>query len=441
MQQRTPARFFDSTVAILATQFFCLLAIFFLNLLISRHFGEAGKGYVSLVVYLAEVLFSIANLSLGFTAQYFVSKRLATPRRLFSNFVVFSLGAGILVVAVFVLTHSWWQPYLQNLELHQLLPALVLVLILLIYEPSCQLLIAMGRIGKRSAVLLTQNYLILALLVVLLLLGTNQPLQVVWLHPLSYGIAAVLLIYFVVRQSGPPNQPSLNLFKETMKYGSWIYVANLLSFLVGRADFFMLTALGSLEAAGVYSVAAGLTSPLLMVSLAVHTVFYPKTSSESDADAAITTPFYYRQAIIVLITGALGLAICARPVLGWYGEGFIAGLAPMFILLVAAIIRGLNGILTLHILGRGKSYIKSLTMFCSLIVAVGVNYLLIPKFGMIGAALGLTSAVFLENIILTALYRVLVNGRIGQLYRFNKNDLTASFREGIALLKRMRSTL
>lgn len=431
-------RFFDSTVAILATQILGLVSIFFLNLLISRHFGEAGKGYVSLIVYLAEVIYAVSNLALGFTGQYFVSKRLATPRRLFSNFIVFSLGAGIIAVGLFILTHSWWRSLLQNLDLAHLAPALVLVLLMLIYEPCCQLLIAVGKIGKRSAVVLTQNYLILALLAILVSFATITPEQAVWLYPATYGVAILLLLYFTVRESGAPNQPSLQLFKETMNYGAWIYAANLLAYLVARADFFMLSALGSLEAAGVYSVATGLTSPLLMVSLAVQTVFYPKTSSESDADAAVTTPFYYRQALIVLLAGSLGLAISARPVLGWYGPGFVTGLVPMLILLASAIIRGLNGILTLHILGRGKSFIKSLTMFSSLIVAVSLNYLLIPKYSMIGAALALTIAVLLENLILTVLYKKLVNGKISDLYRFEKKDFTVSLREGISLLKRIR---
>lgn len=431
-------RFFDSTVAILATQILGLVSVFFLNLLISRHFGEAGKGYVSLIVYLAEVIYAVSNLALGFTGQYFVSKRLATPRRLFSNFIVFSLGAGIIAVGLFILTHSWWRSLLQNLDLMHLAPALVLVLLMLIYEPCCQLLIAVGKIGKRSAVVLTQNYLILALLAILVSFATITPEQAVWLYPATYGVAILLLLYFTVRESGAPSQPSLQLFKETMNYGGWIYAANLLAYLVARADFFMLSALGSLEAAGVYSVATGLTSPLLMVSLAVQTVFYPKTSSESDADAAVTTPFYYRQALIVLLAGSLGLAIFARPVLGWYGPGFVTGLFPMLILLGSAIIRGLNGILTLHILGRGKSFIKSLTMFSSLVVAVCLDYLLIPKYSMIGAALALTIAVLLENLILTVLYKKLVNGKISNLYRFEKRDFTVSFREGISLLKRIR---
>lgn len=432
-------RFFDSTIAILATQILGLASVFFLNLLVARHFGEAGKGYISLLIYLAELLFAVSNLALGFTAQYFVSKRLAPSRQLFSNIIVYSLGTGAIVVGLFAVTHPVWRRFLQDLSLPQLLPALLIAMFLLVYEPCCQLLIALGRIGKRSTAVLTQNYLLLGSLMFVVWTTSYQAQQAIWLYVGAYAVAACIAVILNRKEVGSPTQPSAAVFKATMRYGGWIFAANLIGVFYSRVDFFMVSVLGSIESAGVYSVAIGLTAPLMMLSLAVQTVFYPKTSSESDADAAVTTPFYYRQSLLVQTFGAVGLAIFARPVLGWYGSGFVLGFVPMLILLVAAIGRGLNGILTLHILGRGKSYTKSLAMFSALVVAVAMNYFLIPRYGMIGAATATSTAVLTENIVLTYLYKKLVKGRVTDLYRFERRDLTVSLSEGVALFKRLLS--
>ena len=436
---RPNLRFFESTIAIIATQILGLVSVFFLNLLIARNFGEAGKGYISLLIYLAEILYAFSNLALGFTGQYFISKGLAPPRKLFSNVFVYSLSAGILVVGFFALTHSFWSGYLQDLSLKELLPALLVALLLLIYEPCSQMLIALGKIGKRSAVVLSQNYLMLFSLMILVWATTCQVQQAAWLYVATYGVGALLAVVFLTREVGAPNQPSAEVFKSSMKYGGWIFAANFIGLLYARVDFFMLSALGSIEAAGVYSVAIGLTAPLMMVSLAVNTIFYPKTSSETDADAAVTTPFYYRQALLVQLAGSIGLAIFARPVLSWYGAGFVDGFIPMLILLIAAIGRGLNGILTLHILGRGKSFTKSLAMFSALCVAILLNYFLIPRYGMIGAAIASSIAVVTENLILTYLYQNLVHGRAADLYRFEKRDFTATIREAANFVGRLVS--
>lgn len=434
---RLNLRFFESTIAIIATQILGLVSVFFLNLLIARHFGEAGKGYISLLIYLAEVLYAFSNLALGFTGQYFIGKRLAPPRQLFSNVFVFSLGAGLLVVSLFAITLSFWSGYLQNLTITELLPSLLIALLLLVYEPCSQMLIALGKIGKRSAVVLSQNYLVLFSFMALVWATACQVQQAAWLYVAAYGVGALLAVIFLTREVGVPNQPSVEVFKSSMKYGGWIFAANFIGLLYSRVDFFMLSALGSIEAAGVYSVAIGLTAPLLMVSLGVNTVFYPKTSSETDAAAAVTTPFYYRQVLLVQLVGAAFLAVFARPVLSWYGAGFVEGFVPMLILLLATIGRGLNGILTLHILGRGKSFTKSLAMFSALCVAVLLNYLLIPRYGMVGAAVASTIAVVTENLILTYLYQKLVHGSAADLYRFEKRDFTATIREALKLVRRL----
>ena len=73
-------RFFDSTVALLASQILSLLAAFAINLAISRTLGDTGKGLVTMLVYVPSVLFSISHLGMGAAMQYFVSRNDGSPR-------------------------------------------------------------------------------------------------------------------------------------------------------------------------------------------------------------------------------------------------------------------------------------------------------------------------------------------------------------------------
>ena len=105
---------------------------------------------------------------------------------------------------------------------------------------------------------------------------------------------------------------------------------------------------------GVYSVAAGLTMPLIIVPYAVQTVFFPRASAQSDEDANRSTPFYFRQLVLVMTSLAIVAALLSHPVLLLFGGSFVAGQVPMLILLVATILRGTGGILSVHVLGRGR---------------------------------------------------------------------------------------
>ena len=209
--------------------------------------------------------------------------------------------------------------------------------------------------------------------------------------------------------------------------------------MLTRADFFILVALqSSIGLGGVYSVAAGLTMPLIIVPYAVQTVFFPRASAQSDEDANRSTPFYFRQLVLVMTSLAVLAAILSHPVLLLFGGSFVAGQVPMLILLVATILRGTGGILSVHVLGRGRSGVMTSVTAVTLAVALLLNYLLIPPLGMIGAALATTGAYAAQNILLLFIFRTVAGGEIRQLFAFSRNDIITLLREGKAFLSRLR---
>lgn len=356
-------RFFDSAVNVLATQITALVTVFLINLLISRTLGEEGKGLVALCLYIPEVLFGLSNLALGISTQYFVSRREGDPRVYLGNLFFFPLLSGGLLLLTFLLTYRFWQPQLQNLSLHTFLPGLLLLPLFLISEPLYQLLIALGRVTLRNLAVLVQSILTLAIVAFLLVLGWKAP-QVMWGYVAAWGVSTVVILTFAIRSvQGPPRFPSLSLFVRTMRYGIWMFLGNVVVMLFTRVDFFFLAAIRGVADAGVYSIALGMTTPILIVSHSVQTIFYPKISSLTDNDATLTTTFYYRQMIIVSLLLAGGLALFARPVLGLFGAGFVRGHYPMLILLLAAVLKGINAILMNHILGRGESLGETIRRF------------------------------------------------------------------------------
>jgi O-antigen/teichoic acid export membrane protein len=431
-------RFFDSAFIILATNVLSLIAALVSNILISRALGDTGKGLIAMFLYLPSVLFAVSNLGMGFTAQYFISRDDGAPHAHLTNILFFPMVMAGLIVASFCLTFDVWRPYLHNLSLQELIPALCMLPLMIIYEPCCQLLIAFGRAERRSIAVFLQSYVSLVAIGLLLLIPGASAGRVMWGYICGSVIAIIFCLYFNVQRTGLPSLPSWGLFRRTLKYGFWIYAGNLVGQVFQRVDFFFVWAVRGVAEGGVYSVAIGMTSPLLIIPQAVHTVFFPRTSSQSDADAKERTPVLYRQIIIVMCGAAVGVAALSRPVLYLFGERFVAGQIPLLILLVAIILKGMNGILSLHILGRGKAYTMTITTFAALIVAIAMSYLLVPSFGMTGAALATTLAYAAENLILTFLFGFLVGGEIRSLYSFKRKDFSVLIGESLGFLSRMR---
>jgi O-antigen/teichoic acid export membrane protein len=348
-------RFFDSTIALMASQILSLIAAFSINLAVSRTLGETGKGLVTLLVYVPSVLFSISHLGMGAAMQYFVSRNDGSLRAHLSNALLFPLVVGAFVVGAFCISYGFWKPLVNHLPLVALLPALIGLPLMIVYELCSQQLVAHGRIMQKSISDVVQTYSGLIAVIIVLLAPGRSAERVFSGYVIGWGVGALLNLYYSTRIVGLPTTPSWSLFTRSFKYGVWIYLNSFLIYILTRADFFLLVALqSSLGVGGVYSVAAGLTMPLIMVPYAAQTVLFPKTSAQSDADANRSTPFYFRQLLLIMTALAILAALLSHPVLLMFGGNFVAGQIPMLILLVGTILKGTGGILSVHVLGRGK---------------------------------------------------------------------------------------
>jgi O-antigen/teichoic acid export membrane protein len=432
-------RFFDSTVALLVSQILSLLAAFAINLAISRTLGDTGKGLVTLLVYIPSVLFSISHLGMGAASQYFISRNDGSPRAHLSNALVFPLMASVLVIGAFCIGYEIWKPLVNNLPLSTMVVALIAVPLMIIYELCSQQLVAHGRIMQKSVSDVAQTYAALIAIIIVLLLPGRSAQRVFAGYVFGWSIGAALNLYYSTRIVGLPTTPSWKLFTKSFRYGVWIYVNSIVTYLLTRADFFILVALqSSIGLGGVYSVAAGLTMPLIMVPYAVQTVFFPRASAQSDEDANRSTPFYFRQLVLVMTSLAVLAALLSHPVLLLFGGSFVAGQVPMLILLVATILKGTGGILSVHVLGRGRSGVMTSVTAMTLAVALLLNYLLIPPLGMIGAALATAGAYAAQNVLLVFMFRTVARGDIRQLFKFSRNDIITLWGEGKAFLSRLR---
>jgi len=433
-------RVFDSTLLTVVTQCAALAVSFCVSLLVSRFLGADGKGVFSLLLYTATILFGVCNLGLGFASQYFVRREPATIRAQFSNALIFPLVLSLFVGCAFFLGFSMWEPYLQGLIANNFWPVLVMLPFILIFESCCQLLVARDCFGQRSFAVLVQSGTVLIVTVAFLLAGVSA-IMVSLSYAAGWLIGGVLAFWFVAREVGSPVHPSLSLLRTTLQYSLWIYVANIIKEFSLKVDFLYLYSSRSIGEAGVYSVAAALTSGMTAIMLAIQTVFYPRTSANTDQGANQTTPVYYRQMWIAMAVAGGVMALSSRPLLAMFGANFVQGAGPMLILIAGTAVKGANSILFTHILGRGKSYVMVLVTISTLLTTTLLNSWLVGGYGMMGAATATLGAFVIENLILMTLYRYLTGGAVTPLYTFSLEDIRLLYRAGVSFSGRLFNQL
>lgn len=181
----------------------------------------------------------------------------------------------------------------------------------------------------------------------------------------------------------------------------------LLSFLTAslyHVDVVLLRIMVGDDSTGYYKAALAVAQFLWLVPTALQTLFLHSTSklwADGDKEritaiAARTTRY---NALLTLLLG-IGLAALARPfVILYYGEDFIPSTLPLIILLPGAF--GFAVARPILSIGQGKGELMPLIKVTGIAALVNLilNLLLIPRYGMIGAATATSVGYFLMLVL------------------------------------------
>ena len=93
------------------------------------------------------------------------------------------------------------------------------------------------------------------------------------------------------------------------------------------------------------------------------------------------------------------------PLLWLFGPQFTAGYPVMFILAAGLIARAAIGPGEALLSILGQQNICAAVMFITLLVNIALNFALIPRFGLEGAAMATTGSIMLESVFLFAIIK------------------------------------
>jgi len=177
-------------------------------------------------------------------------------------------------------------------------------------------------------------------------------------------------------------------FKTLFSYGAWVTITNLLSPLLEAADRFLIGSLLDAEAVAFYTVPFNLMNRVAVVPGSLASSLFPKLSRGSDEEslrlasdavlalAAVMTP------LIVLTIGALPVFMRH-----WVGIYFAHHAVPVgIVLLVGVWINGLAYIPYGHLQASDRPDIVAKFHAIELIPFLGVLWLGLHYFGLVGAA-------------------------------------------------------
>lgn len=359
------------------------------NILIARFLGPAGKGVVTLLQLLLGQTALFLSLGLDAALVHFAGRR-GRPvaelagRALGLGLVLGGVGFGVLV-ALLVWVFAELLP--AEVRLVALLLAATLPLTL-IASFLRSLLRACGRVVEEWSLMLVSAASLLAGVGVGLLLEGGM-MGVLWGLLGGSVLTGVVTAGLAWRVGILRRAPVFEWqgSRELVGYGAKLHGGNILEAMNDRFDMYILAFFLGTAAVGIYSIAVVVAELVLLFPGVLGSVLMPRVATRSEEGANTMMAPVLRMTSLVLAGGALVLVLAGRWLIHLlFGAAFLPAFWPMVLLLPGSWALGMWRTMMSDLVVRGHPLYKTFTAAVAVVVTVVLDLLLIPRWGVPGAA-------------------------------------------------------
>ena len=441
MEEGDQAEKFSGRVVIMFGTQVLVAAVGVINgIFLARLLGPTGKGDYYLLILLPTTMMVVLYLGLPQAFQYFAARGQTAGliKRSFAFTGTLTL-LGFAIVLVLL-------PVLLDKILHVLDVGMVLLAFLalpLLLEAPLTAAIVIGRQAIRAyaAVYIAQpvtNTLLLIVLVGVMGLGVPGAVAVFVGVAIVNNIGFLLAAMHVAR--GVP-KPGIAPLRELVSYGLRYYLGGLGSFFSYRTDTYLIALLlaNPAESLGYYSMSVALAEMIFIFPKAVATVFFPHVAGSVREDADRQVAMVSRVSLLVCTVFALLLVPCAVVMIWAVLPAFQPSIVPFLILLPGVVALSGANVVGGYITGIGRPGIDSIVSVIGLVVNIAVNLVVIPQFGIIGAAATSLLSYTLSSLLLTAVAARFSGVPLWRFWIPTPADVRFVLTTSTGLVRRMRS--
>jgi enterobacterial common antigen flippase len=377
------------------------------GIITARGLGPAGRGEQSAIVLWPGLLAYLLTLGLPAAIRYWVRREPERRHELLTVSLIVATVTSILAAGIgFVFIPDWLHHYSPDvIRMAQILmvtaPEVMIALML------TAMLEALGRFRSANASRYLPVGITLIALVVLALRHELTPFTVAVAYTAPPVLAAFLMLWLLrdsIHFSGFDPRPALRMLGA---YGLRSYGIDVLSTVGQQIDQVLVVALLNPSDVGIYVVALNASRVVNVLHAAVVTVVFPSTAGlEREQVLAIVG----RSArISSAIAAAFGLVlVLLYPLLIplFYGGAFEAGIVVAQLLTLEAILVGLVSVLSQAFMSLGRPGFVTILQLLGLAIVVPAMFILLPRFGLVGAALALLASTVTRLIFILIAFPV-----------------------------------
>ena len=431
----------------IVSRFGLALLILGTDVALARLLGPAAKGRFSLVLLTSQLAALVVGWGMDAALGVVSARDERTARQGMANAIIWSSvvgGAAVLLACVLYGLPTATRPdgpltsLLPNLNGPQFAMAAFAIPGETFFALGLYGLLGRGRVAAYAAIRLLRRGILLVFVVSAAAIA-RLSLDVALIVNLAALLVTGAAICWVAWRDGTFGfRPSRELLAEQLSFGTRNIAGNLAERLQFRVDAFVVNAVLGVRATGVYSVTSGLAETLWYVPNALGTVMFSRAVGSAGDAARVAAVLTRTTVAVAAVTAVPAFVFGPRLVRLVYGREFAdAGVALRFIL-PGIVAYSVVAVLSRFVVGRGRPGTSTLIMGAGLAVNIVANLLLVPRVGIVGAAVASSISYAITALLMLGVFLHLTGLGWRETLVIRASDIRGAARVGLAMVDRVR---
>jgi len=419
----TPRSFFNDGMSVFVTKMIVMGLSMLTVSLQARGLGPTERGILAMVLIYPQLFTSIAEGGMRQATVYYVGSGAISDARIFGSSIVYTLAscAVFSTLIFFILQHS--QDY-QYSTLMMLTAAMVLPVNLL------QNAIRGMFLGKQHIRQFNTSQWLQKLLLVVAYgalfffdkLTAETAIVCLLLTTLAGFLPATYFFFTKIFTHMEFDRQALgSMIKKGCIYAAALFLIE----ATYKLDILLLGWLSTKEEVGLYSIAVSVGELLWQLPAAIGVVVFSRSANDrNSARWKEELARSIRISLWVTLVGGLALFAIAPIMFNiMFGKDFSRSVGMTFGLLPGLVVMVVFKLLNMDLAGKGKPFVSLFIMLPVLALNIGMNYLLIPTMGGLGAAISSSVCYTVATVAMLVVYTRMNNVHFLDFVLIKADDL------------------
>lgn len=362
------------------------------GVIIARKLGPELRGLWAIIILIPSYAEAFGRVKVDIAAVYYLNKGKYKLDEMVFHLNMLAIITSSVIIAIILAKFEYLYHLLfgqTSMDIRNLIYViLILIPVQFLYMNYSYLLISSEDV-KSYNIMVIINALTFSILSIITLVVFDMGLGVV----IIVSIIAPLfgLIYGIYKISSITKmKPVINfyLIKDLIKYGFNLYVGGAINHLNAYITNLVVAVYLLPAQVAYFSIAKSNGEIINKLPNSLSTILLPRIAKlNAESDIARLASKSFRVILLMLLTiGGIGYLLIKPLVLFLYGSAYLPMVFPLYIILPGLVISSSTGILTQYFMAVNRSDVLPKTAIIPLCVQVVLAFILIPGYGIHGAA-------------------------------------------------------